>query len=63
MREAARLSLSSAGNAVDVVIHPKKSVLTADFAELRQEVARAFERIQSPVARRQSAADRAKEQE
>lgn len=58
MREAARLNLAAAGNAVDVVIHPKKSVLRASFAELREEVARAFERIQSQIANRQPGADR-----
>lgn len=58
MREAARLNLRAAGQAVDVVIHPKKSALRIDFAELREEIARAFERIQSPVASRQSPADR-----
>jgi ribonuclease P protein component len=47
LREAARLNLSAVGNAVDVVIHPKKSAQTMNFAELSQEVARAFERIRS----------------
>jgi len=50
MREAARLNLSAAGEAVDVVIHPKKSALTAEFAGLCQEMARAFEKIKSQVA-------------
>ena len=45
LREAARLNLGVVGNAVDVVIHPRKSALTAEFAELCQEVARAFEKI------------------
>jgi len=47
LREAARLNLGKVGNAVDVVIHPKKSALAAGFAELREEIARAFERIAS----------------
>ncbi len=47
LREAARLNLGAVGDAVDVVIHPKKSALTAEFAELREEIARAFERIRS----------------
>ena len=47
LREATRLNLSAVGNAVDVVIHPKKSAQTMNFAELTQEVARAFERIRS----------------
>jgi hypothetical protein len=40
------------------VIHPKKSVLTADFSELRQEVARAFEKISSQLATRERAPGR-----
>jgi ribonuclease P protein component len=51
LREAARLNLGAVGNAVDVVIHPKKSALTAEFAELCQEVARAFEKIRSSAER------------
>ena len=47
LREAARLNLGSVGNAVDVVIHPKKSAQAADFAELREEIARAFGKIRS----------------
>jgi len=45
LREAVRLNLGAAGNDVDVVIHPKKSALTAQFAELCQEVARAFAKL------------------
>ena len=47
LREAVRLNLGAAGNDVDVVVHPKKSALTAEFAELCQEVARAFAKIRS----------------
>jgi len=50
LREAARLNLGRLGNAVDVVIHPKKSALAASFAELQDEVARAFEKIGSAAA-------------
>jgi ribonuclease P protein component len=46
MREAVRLNRGAAG-AVDVVIHPKKSALTVEFAALGEEIARAFARIQS----------------
>ena len=49
LREAARLNLGTAGEAVDVVIHPKKSALTTNFVELCQEVARAFEKIRSAM--------------
>ena len=47
LREAARLNLGKLGNAVDVVVHPKKSALAASFAQLQEEVARAFEKIGS----------------
>jgi len=50
MREAVRLSLAAAGTGVDVVIHPKKSVLKAAFAELRGETEQAFARIKSQGA-------------
>jgi len=47
LREAARMNLGAVGNDVDVVIHPKKSALRAEFAKLCQEVAGAFTRIRS----------------
>lgn len=47
LREAVRLNLGAVGDDVDVVIHPKKSALTAEFARLCQEVAGAFTRIRS----------------
>src|SRR6266581_4005351 len=46
LREVVRLHGLTAGGAVDVVINPKKSVLTANFAELRNEINRAFEVIE-----------------
>ena len=58
LREAARLNLGTVGNAVDVVIHPKKSAQAAGFAELREEIARAFKKIRSSaVGPRSSAKD------
>jgi len=45
LREAVRLSQPTRLGAVDVVINPKKSALTAEFAELKKEIARAFEVI------------------
>ena len=47
LREAVRLNLGAAGGAVDVVIHPMKSALTADFTALGEEIARAFAKIRS----------------
>jgi ribonuclease P protein component len=42
LREAVRLTRSEAGPDADVVINPKKSLLTVDFAAVVNEVARAF---------------------
>ena len=47
LREAVRLNLGAVGDDVDVVIHPRKSALAAEFAKLCQEVAGAFTRIRS----------------
>ncbi len=44
LREAVRASLGQLDAAVDVVINPRRSALTADFAELRGEVAQAFKK-------------------
>lgn len=49
LREAVRLLRPAQGAAVDVVINPKKSLLTADFAELQNEIRRAFEVIRKSV--------------
>lgn len=46
MREAVRANFPALTAAVDVVINPKKSAQTVEFAVLRGEVARAFEVIQ-----------------
>ncbi len=61
LREAVRLSLSLspsfslqspvAGVAADVVINPKKSLLTADFANVLNEVKRAFEVIEQKLSK------------
>jgi len=56
LREAVRLNLGTVGKAVDVVIHPKKSAQAADFAELREEIAQAFEKIKSSAAGPRSSA-------
>jgi ribonuclease P protein component len=42
MREAVRLHLSELPPRVDVVLHPRKSVLEIEFARLESEVARVF---------------------
>lgn len=42
MREAVRLHLGELPQRVDVVLHPRKTVLEIDFARLESEVARVF---------------------
>lgn len=54
LREAVRLHRPADMMSVDVVINPKKSLLTADFAEIESEVLRALEVIQR-VAEKRSA--------
>ena len=51
LREAVRRHLPP-GVPVDVVINPKKSLLTADFADLLDEVSRAFAVIQKASGNR-----------
>jgi ribonuclease P protein component len=46
LREAVRLSLPDAQLAVDVVINPKKSLLSAEFTAILDEVKRAFAKIE-----------------
>jgi ribonuclease P protein component len=50
LREAVRMSLPTTGVAADVVINPKKSLLTADFADVLDEVRRAFGVIEQKVS-------------
>ncbi len=42
LREAVRFNGGGLGVDADVVINPKRSLLTAEFADLRNQVARAF---------------------
>lgn len=46
MREAVRFSLKALTRDVDIVLHPKRSVLTADFGVLRGEVSKIFATIE-----------------
>jgi len=51
LREAVRLH-GSIPAAVDVVINPKKSLLATPFADLRNEIRRAFEVIEKSVGKK-----------
>ena len=46
LREAVRLTCSDIKGPFDIVINPKKSLLQADFEELKKEVGRALQMIQ-----------------
>jgi ribonuclease P protein component len=50
LREAVRMSRPAAGIAADVVINPKKSLLTTDFPTLQNEVSRAFAIIEQKLS-------------
>jgi len=50
LREAVRLRRSKLGHAVDIVINPKKSILTLEFAAVLEEVGRAFDAITKRLA-------------
>lgn len=52
LREAVRLSRPAQGPPADVVINPKKTVLTVGFDELVQEASRAFAVIQQKLEKR-----------
>jgi ribonuclease P protein component len=50
MREAIRLSLASLTRDVDVVLHPRRTVLTTDLPGLRREVSKIFSIIQKSTS-------------
>jgi ribonuclease P protein component len=50
LREAVRLQVVQAPAGVDVVINPKASLLTANFDELKGEIAKAFQVIQKSLS-------------
>jgi ribonuclease P protein component len=50
LREAVRLTRPPASVSADVVINPKKSLLTVDFAAVVNEVSRAFVVIEQKLA-------------
>jgi ribonuclease P protein component len=46
LREAVRRNLALLTAPVDVILHPRRSVLTLDFAELDREVAQVFRAVE-----------------
>jgi RNase P protein component len=61
LREAVRLTRPFPGGSVDVVINPKKVVLTVDFSILLNEVGKAFVVIENKLASQQAGTRVAKE--
>jgi ribonuclease P protein component len=53
MREAVRAALPLLIAPVDVVLHPRRSVMTVDFEQLKREVAQIFRAIQGACDKRQ----------
>ncbi len=51
MRAAITTNLDALPGGVDVVLHPKRAVLTADWTALRNEVRRIFVKIEQGQAR------------
>jgi len=52
MREAVRLNLNRLPQTVDIVLHPRKSVIDMEFAKLQSEVARIFTTVTSRLAQK-----------
>lgn len=44
VRECARLQMGAMAAAWDIVIHPRRSAMSAPFDELRRELAKVFDR-------------------
>jgi ribonuclease P protein component len=51
MREAVRLNLSRLPQSVDLVLHPRKSVIDMEFARLNAEVARVFSTVAAQLGK------------
>jgi ribonuclease P protein component len=51
MREVVRRNLPALSTPVDVILHPRRSVIDLDFAALDREVAQVFRAIQKMAAR------------
>jgi ribonuclease P protein component len=58
MREVVRKNLSTLSMPVDVVLHPRRSVIDLEFAALDREVAKVFRAIQIAVEKQQNASSK-----
>ena len=57
MREAVRKNLSTLTTPVDIILHPRRSVIDLEFATLDREVANVFRTIQKSAQKQEKAAD------
>ena len=53
LREAVRLQGVPTGTNADIVINPKRTLLSAEFSELRNEIARAFVVIEKTLPKKE----------
>ncbi len=60
LREAVRLQGVPAGIDADIVINPKRTLLTAEFADLRNEIAKAFVVIEKTLQQKQKLQEKEK---
>jgi ribonuclease P protein component len=58
MREVVRKNLPTLSMPVDVVLHPRRSVIDLEFAALDHEVAKVFRAIQIAVEKQQNASSK-----
>ncbi|HSY68607.1 MAG TPA: ribonuclease P protein component [Edaphobacter sp.] len=56
MREAVRKNLSTLSAPVDIVLHPRRSVIDLEFTALDREVASVFRAIQNAAEKQRSSA-------
>ncbi len=59
MREAVRKNLASLSTPVDVILHPRRSVIDLEFAALEREVASVFRAIQNAAEKQQTVGSKA----
>lgn len=59
-REAVRLHIAELTAAVDLVLHPRRTVLTAEFAAIEREIVRVFKQVQGGAGTRAEPARPAK---
>jgi len=59
MREAVRNNLAALNTPVDIVLHPRRSVIDLEFATLEREVANVFRAIQAAAEKQRNSSPKA----